>query len=375
MIKRPDLIPLSLSGDLRRGGWILSGEVRGDTDAVKRGLNIRATGLSLAGWTDQAEREFFNGHILASPDFTFSRYESQASWQAGTVNEFLAGEAIQDISFAKKSSPANSHERTSWNFAHVVDHILRHHCNYVKDATGANGSPDGVIKTMRLDFAGSTPFVVFIVNQSDNMWTTLQGIGGGEEGGGEFYRIWVTRKNVVMYQPAPPFMTPRPTPQGTLTASHLRGPIQVRLNNSRPGQKIGQVNILAVDTPTQVYKATYPAHPKNGRIIRRTSGIWADTQATANLLAQRLYKWLTRPYTLQVNVDPGLVLFGDNGRGLELGDRLLLTYDGPAADAETGAGVHLNLAESSFYVYAAQVNFDPERESATATLTLEADNL
>ncbi|GIK36577.1 MAG: hypothetical protein BroJett011_04100 [Chloroflexota bacterium] len=374
MIKRPELIPATLDGDLRRGGYILSGQVQGDTDAVRRGLNIRGTGLSLAGWSDFAGREWFNGHVLADPDFSFDRYSSNAGWQAGTADNLLAGESIQDISFADVASPANSHEATSWTFADVVEHILRHHCNYVYDASGSNGSPDGIIRTLDLD-PDSTAFQVFIVSQSNNMWSTIQQIGGGEEGGGEFHRAWFDRRNRFHYQPAPPFISPRPTARGTLTTSHLRGTVQVRRVNSRPGQRVGQVTILAVDTPTSVLSATYPANPANGKILRRDSGIWADDQTRANLLATRLYKWLSRLYTLTVQVDAGLVLWGDDGRGLDLGDRVLVTYNGPAEDAVTGVGVHLNLSATSFYVYGINIQFDVARRTATATLTLEHDNL
>lgn len=378
MIRRNDLIPLSLSGDLRQGGWRLSGEMRGNTDALTEGRNIRAAGLSLAGFVDATSREYFNGHITGNPDFSFGRYESSGTFQAATADAFLAGLDLQDVSFAVVSSPANVHERTSWRFSTIIEHILTQHCNIVYDADSSDGAPDGIVTTLDLDTTNSTLFNVngdfFIVNHTSNMWQALQNIGGGEEGGGEFYRIWCTRRNVIRYQPAPPFISPTPTAKGNLNKSNLRGTVQVRYNNSQPGQKIGQVQIVAGIRPSGIWSAKYPSNPTTGRILQKKSGIWAQSQSRANNIAQRLYKWLTRPYTLTVEVDAGLALFGDDGRGLDLGDRVTVTYNGPAEDSTSGAGVHLNLSGQSFYVYGVQVQFDPLRRHATAYLTLEYDN-
>lgn len=370
---RNDLNIITINGDLRRGGWLVTGQTDGDTNAVHQGLNLLIDGKSLSSYTDSDWRNALNIHVLAQPDFTFDRYASRAGWQAGTVDRLLEGESIQDISFATVASPANSHENTAWNFGKVVTHILESHCNYIYDADGSNGSPDGVVTVTDIDITNSTAFTVFIVRQSNNMWRTLQQIGGGEEGGGEFYRIWCDRRNIIHYQPAPAFIDPQPVSKGTLTKEHLRGQVRVQFHNSQPGERVGQVDIMAVANPTTVYNAVYPANPVgNGKIFKKQSGIWANSQDRANVLAERLYKWLTRPYTVQVEVDPGLVLFGDDGLGLDLADLLALDYDGPAEDAVTGAGVHVNFDTESFYVYSADIRLDLERKRANATLTLES---
>lgn len=375
MIPRPELYPLSLSGDLRRGGWQLTGQIQGDTDAVSLGRNIRARGRSLSQFVDLSARQWLNGHVVADPDFSFDRYSSQANFQVATVDAFLSGLDVQDISFAVVASPSNPHEATSWTFSTIIQHILKKHCNAIHSSIG--GPPDGIITT--LDFnSTSTEFSTvgdhFIVGHSENMWSTLQNIGGGEEGGGEFYRIWCTRRNVIKYQPAPPFISPQPTAKGTLTKEHIRGTVQVKFNNSQPGQRIGQVKLVAGINPATIFKAKYPTSPGQGRIFRKDSGVWAESQARANLLATRLYKWLTRQWTLTIEVDPGLVLFGDDGQGLDLGDRLLITYDGPTEDADTGAGVHLNLSAQSVFVYGVNVNFDAAGNAAQAFLIVEHDN-
>lgn len=377
MIKRPELLPLSLSGDLRRGGWRLDCEVRGDTDAARAGLNIRGQGRSLSDWIDLQARQWINGHVLANPDFSFDRYSSQANFQVATVDAHLAGLDLQDISFAVVASPSNPHEATEWSFSTIIQHILKKHCNAVYDADSSDGAPDGVVRVLNFNATSTTFDTVgdhFIVGHSENMWTTLQNIGGGEEGGGEFYRIWCKRDNSINYQPAPPFISPQPAAKGTLTKEHIRGVVQVRFHNSQPGQRVGQVKLTAGINPATIFKAKYPASPGQGKIVRKDSGVWAEDQTRANLLATRYYKWLTRQWTLTVEVDPGLVLYGDNGRGLDLGDRLLITYAGPTEDADTGAGVHLNLSAQSVFVYGVNVGFDAAGSAAQAFLTLEMDN-
>lgn len=377
MRKRPELYPTSLSGDLRRGGWQLSCQISGDTDAVAAGRNIRAKGKSLSDFIDLTARAWFNGHVVAPPDFSFDRFSSQGNFQVATADAFLSGMDIQDISFAVVASPSNPHEATSWGFDQIVNHILRQHSNIVYDADGSDGSPDGIVTTLDLDTSSTTFSTVkdsYIVGHSENMWSTLQNIGGGEEGGGIFHRCWFDRRNVFHFQPAPPFISPTPTSRGTLTKEHIRGTVQVRFNNSQPGQKIGQVKLVSGINPETIFRSKYPASPGNGKILKKQSGIWAEDQTQANLWARRLYAWLTRSYMLQMEVDAGLVLFGDNGRGLDLGDKVLCTYNGPAEDTATGNGVHLNLSSQSLFIYGINISFDPARKSATAYLSLEHDN-
>lgn len=370
-------MPVSLSGDLRRGGWQLSCQNLGDSDAVSAGLNILTKGKSLSGFSDLIPRRAMNGHVTARPDFSFDRFSSQGSFQVATIDAILSGLDLQDISFAVVASPSNAHEATSWSFSTIIQHILKHHTNVIYDADGSDGSPEGVITALDFD-ADSTLFDTvgdnFIVGHSENVWSVLQTVGGGEEGGGEYHRIWCDRRNVIHYQPAPPFISPTPTSKGTLTKEHIRGTVQVRFNNSQPGQRIGQVKMVSGINPSTIFKSRYPASKTRGKVLRKTSGVWAEDQTQANLYAQRLYKWLTRSWTITIEVDAGLVLFGDTGRGLDLGDRLLITYNGPAEDTATGNGVHLNLSATSAYVYGVNVNFDPARKSATAFLTLEHDN-
>jgi len=366
----PELIPLTLDGNLRRGGWTLAGRVEGDTNAVAYGQNWRVLAKSGSDWYDHDWREAFNGHVIASPDnLQFDRYASRVDIRAGTMDNLLAGEALQDIGFTAQATPTNDHQITDMTLADIVEHILDAHCNAVYNATTM---PDGVVTEDDIDTTNSVQLDRYNVSKSDNMWRSMQAIGGGEEAG-EFYRCWFDRHNKFYYQPAPAFWTTPPTSKGTLTTAHLRGAVRVKLNNNQPTARVGQVNITAIKDFDTVYTATYPSSPAAGKILPSRDGIYAEDQSKTNTLAERLYKWLTRSYTLTVEVDPGLLLFGDDGDGLDLSDKVAVTYDGPAEDTTSGAGVHLNLSAEPFFVYGAQVTFDAAGRMARAVLTLEQD--
>lgn len=363
----------SIVGDLRQGGTLVTATIEGDTDLVQFGDNIRLGGKSFAGFDDLTYRDIFNGHVLNTPDYSFDSFTSTTQVQIGTANYLLRGGHLQDIGFTEQGSPANDHQiAPTMRISSCYDHIMERHCNFVFDATEA---PDGIILERDLD-TSDTAVARLNVHKSNNFWTALVNqLGGGEEGGVQFYRPRYTRLNKEIYQPAPHFMSTSPTSKGTLTKDHLRGRVRVQVRNSKPEERTGQVQIVAVATSNTIYEAKYPAlQPADGKIVVKGSGIWADSQARADTLAQNLYEWLTRPYTLHVEVDPGLILFGDDGTGLDVGDKVTVTYNGPSENTATGAGVHLNLSAQDFFVYGYRVTFDPLRKTGTGQLTLEADN-
>lgn len=370
MIKNNLLRPINLSGDLRRGGWLLEGELEGDTDAVSYGQNWQLRAKSGAGNSlDPEYRSIFDGHILSDPnEFEFNRLSSTIKIVAGTMNEFLEGEAVQAIGFSNNASPANDHQINGLDIASMVEHILRDHCNVVYNATTM---PDGVVTSVNADTTNSTTMDRFNVDKSDNIWRTFQDLGGGDTGG-EFYSVWFTRNNEFYYQPTPAFFVAPPTSKGTITKDHLIGTVKVKINNSLPRERIGQVELTAFGDYDTFYNAVYPTNPGRGKILPAKSGVWAQSQARANTLALQLYGWLTRTYTLQIEVDAGLVLFGDDGKGLDLGDKVTFTYDGPLEDTKSGAGVHLDI-DSDFFVYGADISFDVAGKAASAILLLEQD--
>jgi hypothetical protein len=368
-----NFITKSISGDLRQGGTVVTGTVDGDTDALQFGDHIRLIGKSLAGFDDLDYREFFNGHVLETPDFSFDPFSSQASIRLGTANELMRGGTLQDIGFTEQASPANDHQiAPTMRISALFTHVMEHHCNFIFHATRA---PDGIIFNVDID-TSDTAVTRLNVHKDNNFWNALVNkLGGGEEGGVQFYRPYFRRNNDLVYQPAAPFQSSPPASKGTLTKEHLRGRVRVNIRNARSQERTGQVNIVAVAGDNDFYEAKFPTTtPGDGRIIVKDRGIWADSQARADVLAQNVYDWLTRPYTLNVEVDPGLILFGDDGIGLNIGDKIQVTYDGPAEDAITGAGVHLDLSSAVFWVYKYNVAYDVNTRSAKGSLELEADN-
>ncbi len=369
MNREVKLVPQKMTGDLRRGGWNLTGFVEGDTDAVSYGQNWVVRAKSGATFVDAAAREIFSGHVLSQPEvIEFDRYRSRIEVNAGTMNELLEGESLQAIAFTEQASPANDHQITGLTFGDMVDHIIRRHCNAVYHATTM---PDGVITELDVDLA-STAQVRFNVEQSDNLWRSLQKLGGGESSG-EFYIPFFNRRNKFYYQPAPAFWSVPPTSKGTITKQHLRGAVKVKVNNAQPKEKIGQVTITAYGDFDTFYTSSFPTNPGRGKILPPKKGIYANNQSRADTLATRLYQWLTRPYSIEIEVDPGLVLLGDDGFGLDLSDKVSFTYDGPAEDTTSGAGVHLNFAAEDFFVYGAKIDFDAQGKMAKALLLLEVD--
>lgn len=363
----------SIVGDLRQGGTLVTAAIDGDTDALQFGDNVALSAKSFAGFDDIAPRTIFDGHVLETPDYSFDPFTSQVQVRLGTANYLLRGGHLQDIGFTEQGSPANDHQiAPTMTISDCYSHIMQRHCNFVFDATEA---PDGIILERDIE-TSDTALARLNVHKSDNFWSALvQQLGGGEEGGVQFFRPRYTRRNKEVYQPAPHFMTTAPTSKGTLTKEHLRGRIRVTVRNAKPSERVGQVQIIAAATSNTIFSAKFPALlPGDGKIIVKGSGIWADSQARADTLAQNFYEWLTRPYTLQVAVDPGLILLGDDGQGLDIGDKIAVTYDGPTEDTATGAGVHLDLNAADFFVYGYSVNWDAANKTARGTLTLEADN-
>ena len=364
-----NIIIKSIQGDLRQGGTLITATIYGDTDLISFGQNIRLLGRAD---TDTGYQEFFNGHVLETPDFHFDAFGSQAEIRIGTANYLMTGR-LQDVAFTEQGSPANDHQiAPTMRISSCFSHIMNRHCNFVFDATE---TPDGIIFETSIDTT-DTALARMNISKSNNFWSAIQNqLAGGEEGGVQFYRAWFNRKNKLFYQPPPAFQTSPPTAKGTLTKEHIRGRARVQVRNAKTEDITGQVQIVAVASANTVYESAYPAlQPGDGRIVIKDSGIWADSQARTDTLAQNVYDWLTRPYTLILEVDPGLILFGDDGNGLDLGDAVSVTYDGPTEDTATGAGVHLNLSAAKYYVYKYQVVYDVQRRTARGTLELEADN-
>ena len=366
MNRTPKLIPKKLKGNLQDGGYILEGYIEGDTDGVEYADNWRVLGKSGADFYDLDWRQVFNGHILNDPDaFDFGRAHSRVEIVGATAEQFLKGERLQDIGFVSIAGASNhsKHQLQSMTFGDIVDHIVKYHCNLIYDASTM---PDGIITETDID-TSSTGVLRYNVYESNDMWRTIQDIGKAE-----FYQAWFSRRNKFYYQPQPAFWGTPPTSAGTITKDHLRGRVKVQNNNAQPRDRIGQIQLTAQGDYGTVYTASYPAARERGK-VKRIDNIFANDQARANTLAERAYDWETRNYTLIIDVDPALVLYGDDGLGIDLSDKVTLTYDGPTEDSRSGAGVHLNFNEQDFFVYEIEIEFNHEGHAAQASVKLEQD--
>lgn len=366
------LIVKNLRGNLRQGGSLVTGTIDGNTDLLAEGDNVRLIGKAFADFDDPVYREYFNGHVLEDPDFSFDVFTSRASVQIGTANYRMTGR-LQGIGATEQGSPANEHQfAPTMRISTVFTHIVERHCNFIFNATTM---PDGIITETDID-TSDTVLARFNVRGGENFWRALVNqVSGGEEGGVQFYRPYFNRLNKLFYQPAAPFQTSPPASKGTLTKEHIRGRPRVTIRNAKLADKTGQVEMTAYKSDQTTLTSKFPALvPTAGRILLRDFGIYADTQGRVDTLAQNLYDWLNRPYTISIEVDPGLILFGDDGQGLDLGDKVTVTYDGPTEDTATGAGVHINLSAQDFWVYGYQVNFDSEGRMAKGRLELESNN-
>ena len=369
MEKSLKISPTSLNGNLRRGGYLATAKMESDTGALENGRNVELKGKSGSGSLDFDFRTFFSGHAIAEPDnIAVRRYQSQATVQIGTMDRLLSGIDVQDIGFTEQASPANDHQITGLQLADIANHIPRQHSNAIFDATL---TPDGIITELDIDFTNSIALNRYNVRKNISLWRAVQAVGGGEQNG-EFYISYFDRRNKFFYQPFPPFWNKKPVSKGTITKEQLRNVIRVRRNANQLSQKVGQVNLTAVKDFDTVFTASFPANAAEGRILPPRDGIFAATQAETQTLATRLYKWLTRLFTITIEVDPGLILFNDDGNGMDLANLVVLDYNGPVLDMESGAGLSLDLS-GNYFIFGVQVNFDVQGKMASGFLTLESD--
>ncbi len=362
MTNKNALIPQVLTGDIKRGGWKCTFRVQGETDAIADGQAVQILAKSGASFFDTEFRQVFSGNAIAAQDnIIFDRYTSTSTVIAGTANELLIGGNIQTIGFTSQATPLNDHQITDNSLALEVEHILKRHCNFIFQAD----MPDGIISVLSIDVANSVKLDRYNVDKSENFWRSLQNIGGGESSG-EFYRCWFNKKNEFFYQRTPMFGGL--TSLGTIDKSFIWGKPRVKLHNNQPGAKVGQVHITAIKDSQTIFTASFPflAIPGIGKILPPKDGIFAEKQSEAFFFAQRMFEWLTRPFTVTLNIDPAFVAFE-----VDLGDKITLDYNGPV---DTPDGIlHLDLT-GDYIIYGARIQFDARGFFAIGSLTLEFDN-
>ena len=362
----------SIQGTIKQGGYTATISAFDDTAPVEYGQRVRLMGQSLAGGIQDAEPALIGDwYVTQSPPFQFDALTRRLTFNCGTADQLLRHIGIQDIPYDEITPSTNPHQIVPpMTFSDMLTEALGNHSNFVFDAVD---NLEGIIFDTDIE-TGDTTLPHYSLPQSRNMWQTLTSkLGGGEEGGVQFFRIWFTRKGVLTYQPAPMFRSPALTSVADLTTAHLLD--QVRVTIREPQDRTSQVRLSAVGaTAGQTFNAEFPTTATLGSPFKKTSGIWANSQAQTDDYAERVYRWKTRPFTVQATVDEGMVLFGSDGRGIELGDMVTLTIDGPAINTATGGGMHLTWSLQEFFVYGIQITYDNARQVGRGILTLEANN-
>lgn len=347
------IITRSITGNLKQGGSLARCETNGDTDIVKRGEAIRLTDPS-------GEFTYLVGHVIDEPSIDFDGLNSVARFTVGTANYAATGR-LQAIGFTEQASPTNSHQISpTMRFSSMVQHILEDHSNLIYNATSM---PDGPITDTDYDTGNDVAINRYNIRQSNNFWSTLvNSLSGGEQGGIQFYRPYLTKLNAFRYKPAPHYRTI--TSKGTFTKNSILGTVKITQHT----RKTAQVNIAGIANGDVLYSAKYPASPLDGEIFELTQGVYTDSQSRTDDHAEGLYKWLSRLYTVRIEIRPDLFL----QESLDIADKVIINYDGPAEDATNGNGVRINLDNHEFIIYGYEFNNDPANQSAKVFLDLES---
>lgn len=330
-----------ITADLDNGGWESSGIVYNDANILSynQQLNVWYNLFTQNGWTDIAPA--FLGHI--QPDIWTKVFQSsEAPWKGYTAQEFLKQGDIQGIYFKDTLYPANSHQITNMKFSDIVYHILTEHCNLVTPTF-----ENGILK-LNIDSANSADISSWEIKDG-NFWTRLQEIAKAE-----FYTVYVDKSNTLNYIPHPMFGT-LPDIVLSLTSDLLSEPLQF---DKRNVEAIGQI-ILHGNQPdgTQV-TGTYPTNPEPGPIIKK-GGYLIDNDTDLDVVAQRMYLFDTRQYTVTAKIGNGIGLM------LELLDRIGITY--------TSIVDGINWSNKAFYINRITVNL-MDNFTAETELVLEEEN-
>lgn len=331
---------------LDRGGWQASGVVLGDADRLDFYQEIEIwLDLYAGGWEAQP-RAAFRGHLLPEPWQRLIQ-TSQAPWSAFTAQEFMRQGQIQGIFFKDVASPANQHQINGMTYADIVEHILgkvgQHgHCNLVRGVW-----PEGIL-TLDIDRINSSPVNEYEV-KAGNFWSRLQEIAEIE-----FYLLYVDKSSILHYVPHPMFGT-LPAPVLTLSSDWLLQPLTIERRNT---EQAGQIKLHG-STPAGLQIAgKFPAEPGAGPVVER-SGYVAANNSQMNAIAERMYRFSNRGFTVTARIGNGVGLM------LDLLDRLQITYSS-AADG-------ISWSAKKFWVHGIAVEI-LSNFTARTTLTLEAEN-
>ena len=343
----------SLNGSLTRGGWIASGTLKNGVTALEYGEHVILSGRSGCGWLDANFSLMLDGYTFAgASSVTFDKFSSSASVQMGTPDNLLHG-FVQGIGFTDQASPQNSHQITGLRISDTVEHILESHVDVIYQ---------GIITN--LDITDSTTVDFINVRESNDMWRRIQQMGGGDSLG-ELYNAYFTRDGTFHYKPA--MLISTPASLGTLDSEYIRGRPRIIDRAGNPKNLVSQVDLHTVKAKkanVETFNKIFPATPSAGSLLSIKRGVWANSQARTDAMAEAIYTWKNRAYTLSLMVDVGMIF----NEGIDIGQTVTVDYDGALDDG--GSGMSLDIS-GDYSVYGIAINVAGGFQ-AGATLTLES---
>lgn len=337
-----------ISGSLADGGWNARGQVIDDADELDFYKEIEITVDVYAGGWEATPRPAFIGYVVPDPWEKFFQ-TSRADFSAFTAQEFMKRGRIQGIFFKDvASSPDNWHQIVDMTYADIVEHIVGKSGEYGHSNLVAGVWPEGIL-TLDIDSTNSSLVGEYDLKEG-NFWQRLVEIANID-----FYIIYVDKAAVLHYVPHPMFGASLPDPVLTLTSDLLLEPLTIERRND---EQIGQV-IISGHTPSGLQiRGKYPSQPAPGPIVEK-GGYIADDNSLMGDIAERMYKFNNRDFTVTARVGNGLGLL------LDIMDRVEITY-GSLVDG-------ISWSEKKFWVHGIEVT-PGENFTAETTLTLEAEN-
>lgn len=337
-----------ITGGVDNGGWEASGLVFNDADRLEfyQQLEIWFDLYAGGSWATYP-RAGFVGYLMPDP-WRRNVQGSELPWSAYTAQEFMKRGRVQGIFFKDVGSPTNWHQIDGMTYAGIVDHIVgiagqSGHSNLVRGVW-----PEGII-TLNTDNTNSSAVDEYEVKEG-NFWQRLQEIANID-----FYVLYMDKAGVLNYVPHPMFGGSLPDPVLTLTSDLLLEPLQFERRND---EEIGQVKLFGTTPAGAQISGKYPTNAEPGPIVSK-GGYMASSNSKMAAIAERMFKFENRDYTVTAKIGNGLGLL------LELMDRVAITY--------TSSQDGISWSSKKFWVHKISVSLK-DNFTAETELVLEAEN-
>jgi hypothetical protein len=284
-----------------------------------------------------------------NPDPYVRTYQhSIAPFKAFTAQQYLKLMRIQGIFFKYDASPGNDHEAPQ-TYAEIVEHVIGNageygHCNIALDAW-----PDEGFVNKNIDTTNSAQHGEFLLREG-TIWQRIQEIARIEN-----YVAYFDKSNTFNYIPRSMFLSPLPDPVLDITSGLLLEPLRITPRNT---EEVWQIRIQGSTPGGLQISGAYPTDRGIGPVIVE-AGFKAADNSAATTIAERRYRYDTRPYSVLALL-PGAV-----GLMVDLLDRVSITYTS-SADGVTWSA-------EKFWIEEIQVDI-MEDFTAQTTLTLEGEN-